>query len=154
MGDFNYKGILWENWSTPGMSESSEEFLFIEALRDCYLYQHVTQPTRVRHGQEPSILDLIITNEERMVEGLKYLSPLGKSDHVILSFDLRCYTDQSQTERSIVCYEKGNYEAMRKELKQVNWEAELTQRRYDVNKQWNYIKGKIMEVINKHIPIR
>ena len=32
MGDFNYKGIVWENWSTPGLTELTEEFRFIEAL--------------------------------------------------------------------------------------------------------------------------
>ena len=47
MGDFNYKDIKWnQNWSTPGLSESCEEFLFVENLRDCYLYQHITKPTR------------------------------------------------------------------------------------------------------------
>ena len=40
MGDFNYKGIVWENWTTSSLSELTEEFRFIEALRD-YLYQHV-----------------------------------------------------------------------------------------------------------------
>ena len=91
MGDFNYKGIIWENWSTSGLSETSKEFLFIEALRDSYLYQHITQQTRIRQGQEPSILDLIITNEEGVVEGMKYLNPLEKSNHIILCFDFRCY---------------------------------------------------------------
>ena len=78
MGDFNYKGIVWENWSTPGMSETSEEFLFVETLCDVYLFQHVLKPTRIRMSQEPSILDLIITNEEGMIEDMEYLSPLGK----------------------------------------------------------------------------
>ena len=32
MGYFNYKGIVWENGSIPGLNESSEEFSFVEAL--------------------------------------------------------------------------------------------------------------------------
>ena len=111
MGDFNYKGIIWGNWSTPSLSKTSEEVLFIKALGDSNLYQHVTQPTRIRHGQEPSIVDLIITNEEGMVEGMKYLNPLGKSNHIILCFYFRCYIHHTQKERKIHCYEKGNYEA-------------------------------------------
>ena len=60
MRDFNYKDIKWnQKWSTPGLSESSEEFLFVENLRDYYLYQHITKPTRTRQGQELSILDLV-----------------------------------------------------------------------------------------------
>ena len=73
MGDFNYKGIMWDNWNTPTLSENSDEFPFIENLRDCYLHQHITKPTRIRQGQEPSILDLIITNEEGMIKDLEYL---------------------------------------------------------------------------------
>ena len=61
LGDFNYKGITWENWNTPGLNDSNEEFLFVEALRDNYLNQHIMKPTRIQQGQEPSILDLVIT---------------------------------------------------------------------------------------------
>ena len=86
MGDFNYKGMIWENWRTPGLSESSEEFVLVVALRDCYLYQHITKPTRIRHGQETSILDLVITNEEGMVEDMEYISQLGKIDHTVICF--------------------------------------------------------------------
>ena len=34
IGDFCYKGVIWENWSTPGLSETSEEFMDIEAFSD------------------------------------------------------------------------------------------------------------------------
>ena len=47
MGDFNYKGIIWKNWSTPGLSESSEEFFFVGILRDCYF-------TNILHNQPES----------------------------------------------------------------------------------------------------
>ena len=84
MEDFNYKGIIWADWNMPGLSESSEEFLFVAALRDCNFYQHITKLTRIRHGQETSILDLLITNDEGMIEDIEYLSPLGKSDHIVV----------------------------------------------------------------------
>ena len=95
MEDFKYKRIIWKNWSMPGLSESSEEFLFVEALRDCYFYQHITKLTRIRHGQESSTLDLVITNEEGMIEDIKYHSPLGKSDNIVICFNFICYTQQT-----------------------------------------------------------
>ena len=117
MGDFNYKDIKWnQNLSTPGLSESSEEFLFVENLRDCYLYQHITKPTRTRQGQEPSILDLVLSNEEGMIQDIEYLSPLGKSDHLVISFNLICYIQQIKRVKEIYCHEKGNYTNMREEL--------------------------------------
>ena len=96
IGDFNYKGIIWENLSTPGLSESIEEELFVEALTDCYFYQHITKLTRIRHGQGLSILDLEITSEEGMIEDIEYLSPFGKSDHIVIWFNFICYIQQTQ----------------------------------------------------------
>ena len=109
MGDFNYKDIMW---STPGLSENSEEFLFVETLRDCYLYQHINKPIRTRVGQEPSILDLVITNEEGMVEGVEYLSPPRKSDHLVISFNPKCYIQKTKRIKEIYCHGKGNYTNM------------------------------------------
>ena len=74
MGDYNIPGIDWE-WNNTQGSVKSLEFRFLETVRDCYLYQHVTAPTRGRGSDKPSILDLSFTNEEGMVEdnnGLAY----------------------------------------------------------------------------------
>ena len=38
--------------------------------------------TRFRKRNEPSMLDLSFTNEDYMIENLKSIAPLGKSDHV------------------------------------------------------------------------
>ena len=55
-------------------------------MRDrVYLYQHITKPTRTRQGQEPSILNLVLSNEEGMIQDIEYLSPFGKSDHLVIS---------------------------------------------------------------------
>jgi hypothetical protein len=42
-------------------------------------------PTRWRGTNTLHILDLIITNKEPMISDLEYTSPLGKSDHCVLS---------------------------------------------------------------------
>ena len=69
-----------------------KSFLFVEALSDSFLHQHITQPTSVRHGWEPSILDLVLTNEEGIIENIDYRNPLGKSDHLVLTFEFKCCT--------------------------------------------------------------
>ena len=45
VGDFNYKSINWETWTTS-YGENSAENRFIEGIRDCYFHQHVGNPTR------------------------------------------------------------------------------------------------------------
>ena len=66
MGDFNYKHIDWEFLCTT-KSEASPEFKFLDTLIYTYMFQHVKEPTRYRENsrrnEEPSILDLIITDE-------------------------------------------------------------------------------------------
>ena len=71
MGDFNYKSIDWTTWSTKSDDLTNEPCQFTETLRDNFLFQHVLKPTRARIDNEPSILDLIITNEENMVQDLE-----------------------------------------------------------------------------------
>lgn len=57
--------------------------------------------TRYREGQQPSLLDLIIVNDDQMVDNVKEASLFGKSDHVVIEFDLRCYAnnDNEKSER-------------------------------------------------------
>ena len=62
------------------------------SVNDSYLHQHVKNLTRPRANQCPSILDLVLTNEENMISDLQFMAPLGKSDHAVLSFVLKCYT--------------------------------------------------------------
>ena len=56
------------------------------------LHQQVKELSRVRETNQPSTLDLMLTNEESMVENIKYDIGLGKSDHLTLSFEYTCFT--------------------------------------------------------------
>ena len=93
MGDYNYKNIDWITWSTKSDNMHSEENLFVESLRDCN--QQITKPTRIRGTNKPSTLDLVMTNEQKMVSDIEYHSPLGKSDHSMIHFNYQCYTKTS-----------------------------------------------------------
>ena len=64
-GDFNYQEIDWENESSDEKNEHLTTF--INTVQDCFLHQHVTENTRFRLGEEPSLLDLIFTNEEGLI---------------------------------------------------------------------------------------
>ena len=57
------------------------------------MYQHVEFPTRYRENETSNTLDLVLTNEESMVEDPKADTPLGSSDHVVITFRLMCYAD-------------------------------------------------------------
>ena len=86
LGDFNIKEIDW-NSNTTTVGENHMSSLFLECIRDCYLYQHVREVTRHRHGTEPSLLDLIFTNESNMIDSLVHTAGL-RSKAVVLMWSL------------------------------------------------------------------
>ena len=89
-GDFNYPDINWDTVESVKHSEHTSQ-RFIDAVMDSFLHQHVTQPTRYHHEQNPSTLDLLLTSEENMINHINYLPGLGLIDHVCIFFELSVY---------------------------------------------------------------
>ena len=65
-GNFNYKNINWEHQHAI----NGQNYLldFICAIQDCFLFQHVTEPTRFRENEIPNLLDLILSSDETMIQ--------------------------------------------------------------------------------------
>ena len=85
-GDYNLPRIEWNarRCLDPDGSYSQN---FLETIEDLGLYQHATNPTRIR-GEQRSCLDLVFTNEQGMVEEVGDLPPIGKSDHVCQRWEI------------------------------------------------------------------
>ena len=85
-GDFNLPNI---NWSTNLVANHTHQYAaeFIEVLEQNFMHQHVNEPTRARGNNTPSILDLIITADAQDVLDMKVNSPLGASDHAVLTWE-------------------------------------------------------------------
>ena len=96
-------------------------YAFLEIIQDYFPKQHITEPTRYREGEESSLLDLIITNEEGMAQNLSYHPGLGDSDRCCLKFDLTCYAIQTSKEIHLPNYYRANYDSIRSRLKCINW---------------------------------
>ena len=126
MGDFNFSDINWSDMTTTA-NEQHSTTIFIESIRDSYLFQHVTEPTRIRENNEPSLLDLIFINEEEMVSDLQYDSSSGKSDHVVLSFKFNCYssTNHEDNKHARQNFFQGDYQSIISQLEQINWDGEM-----------------------------
>ena len=151
MGDFNFKGINWEDMSCPDQELTSLNHQFIECIRDCFFFQHVTEPTRQRGTDNPSTLDLIFTNEENMIENLVYEAPLGKSDHAVLHFTFICQLPSAPPSIKVQ-YEKGNYTKLNEVLSRVDWISEFSKYPNDVEKQWSFFKDKYEEAEKTYVP--
>ena len=152
VGDFNFKDINWVSWST-NHGEQSKEAQFIETIRDCFLFQHIETPTRVRGNDEPSLLDLVLTNEEEHVSNVVHHCPLGKSDHSVITFNYHCYMDYSKPKK-IYNYRKADFAAMKADPDLIEWLRELMSegRNCDTETLWSRIKSKILDMRKKYVP--
>ena len=154
VGDFNYRSINWISGNAPGNS-TSDENVFLETIQDCFFHQQVRKPTRRRGDTTPTLIDLILTNEELQVGEVKHLPPLGKSDHDVLSFDFICYID-SNSKKEKFMYSKANFTDMKNELLASDWTASYTDlcknSKTNPNDHWIFIKTKLLELRNKYVP--
>jgi hypothetical protein len=149
VGDFNMRSIDWTTW-TVGESENHIASKFLESLRDCYLTQHVTMPTRYRADQQPSVLDLIISNDENIISDIEYAPPLGKSDHVVMNFNVLCHAERSQPSCSKFIFDKGDYTTMSTSLSDLDWGEILHST--DIDNMWTAFMERMLCVMNTHIP--
>ena len=69
MGDFNYGEI---NWETLEVTAEGAEFL--KMVQDCFLTQHVMEPTR----DSNRTVDLVLSTEPGLVEKVEIGCPVCK----------------------------------------------------------------------------
>ena len=119
-GDFNAPEVDWTA-EVPRAPTGHWTHEFLEILRDHYLFQHVLTPTRYRPGQMPNILDLVLTNEEGMICNLNSHPPLGSSDHVVLTFTLRCYVADVSAPTLKPALHRGDFGAMVRMAQDAEW---------------------------------
>ena len=152
VGDFNFKDINWDTWTTRHGFQSKEH-TFIDTVKDCFFYQHSQEPTRKRGNDEASTLDLIFTDEEMQVSGIKNLAPLGKSDHSVILFDFHCYLDYTKSKPNFQ-YSKGDFDRMRDYLQNCQWVKQFKRIAVSADEEelWNNIKDKLIEVRTKFVP--
>ena len=146
VGDFNMKEIDWE-------TNTNEEHIstkFLEVVSDTFLTQHVSKPTRYREQDSPSMLDLILTNEDGMIDSIEHNAPLGKSDHEVLEFSIKCGNRQQTYNKKSRKYFKGNYVEINKSLSATNWNTALSMG--SVDDMWNSLADKLQRLSQEHIP--
>lgn len=148
-GDFNYPNINWTN--NVGYTSDSYAQQIIDELNDLFLYQHVDKPTRYRQNQIPSILDLVISNEEHMINEISYQPGLGLSDHVCLNFNYSCYVEKCNRPISRFNLYRADFDQLSNLLHSVDWEEALKD--LDTNSAWKYFSSMFSTFITKCIPM-
>lgn len=125
-GDFNLNKISWD--PDPIIPDNlhidSPEFKFINCIRDTFLHQHITEPTRFRQDQRPTLDDLIFSSEENDVENVIYNPSIGLSDHIMLQCKIKTKLKTPISKRVMYKYDKGDYRKMAAILN-IDWDNEF-----------------------------
>ena len=146
LGDLNAPKIDWSQ-SMCLVSGYQSELLDVICTRAWT--QHISSPTRIREGHLPSLLDLIITNDEQSIDTVNYLPPLGKSDHVLLKFDYICYWNKVTNYVPSLNFKKANWDGLRKSLVCL---ADLDESN-SVELMFTTLQSAIMNAVERHIPV-
>ena len=114
----------------------------------------MNENTRFRIDHEPSLLDLLLTNEESVVDNLEMSAPLGKSDHVCMTWIVYCSTDvntnREGTEKMTLY--KANFNSINSHMASVDWECGLENT--EVEDSWNIFKREYEKCIDLFIPMK
>ena len=83
VGDFHYPKIDWQHYSTTSRpNDLNSESL--ECTRDCFFEQFISEPPSGRGLSQPTLIDLVLTNNSDIIEKVNLDAPLGKSDHSVV----------------------------------------------------------------------
>ena len=152
-GDFNYPDINWDTeHCIKDFNHKSSKFLSI--VHECFLTQHVNEPTHYRALQTPTLIDLILTNNPEFLNDLKFYPPFGKSHHQVLCFKIDILPhlmDMNKNQTPKYQINKGNYEDMRKYLEVIDWDVILKNSNETVDSCWEFIADNILHAKNLYI---
>ena len=155
-GDFNFPEINWLK-NHCGCLPRHPASQFHKVANDHFLQQLITEPTHFRAQQSANVLDLLFTNNEELISGIRYLPPLGNSHHVVTNFNIHFNQTKSaeHPKPHILKYamNKGNYPDMKSEFGSIDWKSRLNEE-LSVEESWHMIESKIIELKDKYIPKR
>ena len=119
-------------------------------LHICY---NVTSPTRGRGSDNPSVIDLVFTSEEEVINALHINPPLGKSDHSVIVLDCDISTSSENQKKTRYKYDKGDYSKLA-ELLNIDWDTQFSDCTNNVESQWCKFKNIFDRSIEETIPIK
>jgi hypothetical protein len=141
IGDFNAPDIDWDH----GQAGPRGRKIFTAAV-EANMDQLVNFSTH-RGGNK---LDLVLTNCPQRILSVSEEGKLGNSDHstILVTAEIApARGGESERRRN---WKKGDYEAIRKRLREIEWEETLGSGSTEEN--WNKFKNIVENCVNDHVP--
>ena len=106
------------------------------------------EPTR---GE--NVLDIVLSSQKELVDNVKILELLGKSDHNQVPFDINVKSESKNKKTyKRKFFHEGNYKDMRKYLANLDWNNMLMNK--NAIECWNILKYEIESIIYKFVPFQ
>ena len=112
------------------------------------MVQHVEEATHI----SGNILDLVISSDANVVQGIHMEGRLATSDHELIESDLLLERKKIQAHDLMRDYGKGNYREMRQRMMNIPWKRELENR--NVEECWGFIKHVLDGMTESLIPLK
>ena len=138
VGDFNLPGVNWDTGEANGEDDI--------VVQENNFSQLVDFETHIKGG----CLDLIITNIPEKVSNLAEAGRLGKSDHVIVQFDLEIASRVSGDKRLVKSWRKVDWCRIKKGLETTVWPT--TEDRTSAEDAWQTMRKVINGLVRENIP--
>jgi hypothetical protein len=141
IGDYNLPGINWEDGSSDSKGRP-----VLETAAEHGLHQMVDFATHIKGNR----LDLILTNCPEKVLDVSDEGRLGRSDHVIMLLKIAKSVEVKNSKKEIICWKKGRYENINRNLYLIDWEGELSN--MNTEESWNKFKNILSEQVKDEVP--
>ena len=155
MGDFNLRDIDWDQ-EACSKDEHNVNTKFLNFVHEHYLTQFINKYTHHRAEQTPTLIDLILSNDQEFVQDIKHTVPLGMSHHDVISFTVNVnQTNVSLPPVTKYMLEKGDYSGIRKHFENTDWDLIFQDGLIDqavVDEQLHKIEEVINTAKEKFIP--
>ena len=148
LGDFNIKEINWRN-NIVHSHNNSYAYKMYDTINQLFLTEIIQEPTRIRVNQNSSTLDWILTHNEDDIYNMEIGSPLGKSDHAVITFNINNVSDIQEQKRKYNYY-KGDYMSINNKIKNTNWIETFHNK--NIEDSWNLFATIILDMVEIHIP--
>ena len=153
VGDFNLPNINWE-YETRNNDPSHVNNKFLNLMHEHYLTQFINDPTHCRANQNPTLIDLLLSNDSDFVYNINQVTPLGLSHHNVITFVLNInQPNVSLPPKTVYLINKGDYPAMKNYFNEIEWDT-ILQDSTDVDILWESIEQEISNAKEKFVPKR
>ena len=112
-GDFNAPNINWTDYNATNSFSASDRLLATIA-GEHGLHQVVREPTR-RQGDTQKILDLVLTNNDKIVNNIKVVQGISDHDIVLFQVNLAC-KKKRYVKHKIYIRKRANTDRIKEEL--------------------------------------